>query len=151
MKLKPKSLRRLVKATPEELKFISENMKLAGFSGKITAATRDHETDMEAIAKSAKEFGAQVPCGPRVEKLEKRVRTALAEPAEASSPKQFNKTMAAIADEPLSLPGRTPAARKRLRAIQQLGAQVRSGKIKRLAGETIAECMLRVLSKQAHK
>jgi len=46
---------------PEVLKFISENQKLAGFSGHISKETANYEPDMQEIARSAKRFGAQIP------------------------------------------------------------------------------------------
>ena len=50
-----------IKLTQADLKFISENMKLSGFSGKITSAIANYEVDMEKIAESARRFGAQIP------------------------------------------------------------------------------------------
>lgn len=43
------------------------------------------------------------------------------------------------AEEPLGLPGRSAQERKRIRAVQKLGAQIVRGKIKRSPGETVAE------------
>jgi predicted HTH domain antitoxin len=43
------------------LKFISENQKLAGFSGHISKEVAEFEPDMREIARNAKRFGAQVP------------------------------------------------------------------------------------------
>jgi hypothetical protein len=49
------------KLTASDLRFISENMMLSGFSGRITKETAMHEPDMDAIAESAARFGAQIP------------------------------------------------------------------------------------------
>ncbi len=57
---KPKQGRR-VPLSPSDLKFISENQKLAGFSGKITEETATYEADMDVIAESAASLGAQIP------------------------------------------------------------------------------------------
>jgi hypothetical protein len=57
----PAKPHRRVRLSDEDLKFISENQKLAGFSGRITNATATHEVDMDEIAESAKRFGAQIP------------------------------------------------------------------------------------------
>jgi hypothetical protein len=46
---------------PEVLKFISENQKMAGFSGHISRETASYKPDMSQISNSAKRFGAQVP------------------------------------------------------------------------------------------
>lgn len=57
----PAKPRRRVRPSDEDLKFISENQQLSGFSGRITKATAMHEVDMDAIAESAKRFNAQIP------------------------------------------------------------------------------------------
>ena len=49
------------KLTAADLQFISENMRLSGFSGRITEEIAMHEPDMDAIAESAARFGAQIP------------------------------------------------------------------------------------------
>jgi hypothetical protein len=49
------------KPSKEVLKVISGSMKLSGFSGKISKKTADYVPDMREIAKSAKQFGAQIP------------------------------------------------------------------------------------------
>lgn len=49
------------KLTRAELKFISENQRLAGFSGEITPETAAHEVDLDELAKSAARLGAQIP------------------------------------------------------------------------------------------
>jgi hypothetical protein len=49
------------KPTKEVLRFISENQKLAGFSGRISKKTAHFTPDMDKIAKTAKQFGAQTP------------------------------------------------------------------------------------------
>ena len=48
------------------LKFISENMQLSGFSGKITPEIMKYEPDMKEIAESARHLGAQVPISQRL-------------------------------------------------------------------------------------
>lgn len=52
---------RQVRVRPKVLRFISENQRLSGFSGRITAADRRHKTDMAEVAESARRFGAQIP------------------------------------------------------------------------------------------
>ncbi len=52
---------RRVRFSAAILKFISENQRLAGFSGQITEKTATHEVDMDAIAESAARHGAQIP------------------------------------------------------------------------------------------
>jgi len=44
-----------------DLRFISQNEQLEGFSGKITDAVRQHKPDMEGLKAAAKRFGAQIP------------------------------------------------------------------------------------------
>ena len=44
-----------------DLKFISENQRIEGFSGEISEAARQHRPDMEEIKDVARKFGAQVP------------------------------------------------------------------------------------------
>jgi hypothetical protein len=49
------------RASQEVLQFISENQRMAGFSGQITPATAKHQPNMKLIARSAIRFDAQVP------------------------------------------------------------------------------------------
>ena len=49
------------RASEEDLQFVSENQKMAGFSGRITRAIAKHQPDMQEIASSARRFNAQVP------------------------------------------------------------------------------------------
>lgn len=44
-----------------DLRFISQNQQLEGFSGEITEAMRQHEPDMEELKAVAQRFGAQIP------------------------------------------------------------------------------------------
>ena len=44
-----------------ELKFISENQRLEGFSGEITEAVRQHRPNLEELQAVARRFGAQIP------------------------------------------------------------------------------------------
>ena len=44
-----------------DLEFASANQQLEGFPGKISEAVVAHEPDLEAIARDAKRFGAQLP------------------------------------------------------------------------------------------
>ena len=44
-----------------DLRFISQNQQLEGFSGEITEAMRQHKPNMEEIKAVAKRFGAQIP------------------------------------------------------------------------------------------
>ena len=44
-----------------ELKFISENQRLEGFSGEISEAVRQHRPNLEELQAVARRFGAQVP------------------------------------------------------------------------------------------
>jgi hypothetical protein len=57
----PAKPHRGVRLSDKELKVISENQRLAGFSGRIMKTTATHEVDMDAIADSAKRFNAQIP------------------------------------------------------------------------------------------
>jgi hypothetical protein len=57
----PSKTGRRVRLSAEDLKFISENQQLAGFSGCITEETAAHEVYMEAIVGSSARFGAQIP------------------------------------------------------------------------------------------
>jgi hypothetical protein len=50
-----------VKASAEDLEFLSANQQLEGFPGKITEAIAAHQPDMKEMVASAKRFGAQVP------------------------------------------------------------------------------------------
>jgi hypothetical protein len=56
----PKPSRR-VKVTAAELRFVSENQRMEGFSGVISPQTAAHQPDMGEIAQSAKRFNAQQP------------------------------------------------------------------------------------------
>jgi hypothetical protein len=56
--LKPHRRARLSK---DVLKFVSENQRLSGFSGRITKKIAMHEPDMNKIVASAKRFNAQIP------------------------------------------------------------------------------------------
>ena len=58
----------------EDLRFASENQKLAGLPGVITDEVRKHRPDWDAIVQSAKRFGAQVT--PRMERLAAAARRA---------------------------------------------------------------------------
>lgn len=49
------------KPSQADLKFISENQKLSGFSGNISPETAAYEVDMDEIATSGERFGAQIP------------------------------------------------------------------------------------------
>jgi hypothetical protein len=49
----------------QPLKFISENMRLSGFSGELPRDIMKFEPDMKRIAESARRFGAQVPISRR--------------------------------------------------------------------------------------
>ena len=44
-----------------DLRFISQNQQLEGFSGEITEAMRQHKPNMEEIKAVSKRFGAQIP------------------------------------------------------------------------------------------
>ena len=44
-----------------ELKFISENQRLEGFSGEISEAVRQHRPNLEELQAVARRFGAQIP------------------------------------------------------------------------------------------
>ena len=44
-----------------QLKFVSENQRLEGFSGEITEAVRQHRPNLEELQAVARRFGAQVP------------------------------------------------------------------------------------------
>ena len=44
-----------------DLRFISENQRLEGFSGEISDAVRQHCPDMEQLKAVSKKFGAQIP------------------------------------------------------------------------------------------
>jgi len=57
----PAKTGRRVRLSAADLKFISENQKMEGFSGRITEETARHEPDMDVIAGSAARFGAQIP------------------------------------------------------------------------------------------
>lgn len=49
-----------------DLRFISQNQKLEGFSGEITEAMRQHKPNMEELKAVSKRFGAQAPQGVRL-------------------------------------------------------------------------------------
>ena len=44
-----------------DLRFVSENQRLEGFSGEITDAVRQHHPNRQEIEAVAKRFGAQIP------------------------------------------------------------------------------------------
>ena len=44
-----------------DLRFISQNEQLEGFSGEITEAVRQHMPDLEELKAVSKRFGAQIP------------------------------------------------------------------------------------------
>ena len=48
-------------ATEAELRFISQNERLEGFSGEITEAVRQHRPDLKEIEAVARRFGSQIP------------------------------------------------------------------------------------------
>jgi len=52
---------RRVRPSAADLKFISENQQLSGFSGRISEEMAMYEVDMDEIAESAARFGAQIP------------------------------------------------------------------------------------------
>ncbi len=57
----PKKPHRRVCLSDDVLRFISENQRLSGFSGRITKKTAKHEADMEEIAALARRLNAQIP------------------------------------------------------------------------------------------
>jgi hypothetical protein len=73
-----KSSRR-VRLSAADLKFVSGNQQMAGFSGHISEETANHQPDMVEVAESAKRFNAQVPSPanrptrPRVRKFDRPV------------------------------------------------------------------------------
>ena len=44
-----------------DLRFISQNEQLEGFSGEITEAVRQYKPNMEELKSVSKRFGAQIP------------------------------------------------------------------------------------------
>ena len=44
-----------------DLRFISQNERLEGFSGEITEELRQHRPDLKEIEAVARRFGAQIP------------------------------------------------------------------------------------------
>lgn len=48
-------------ALEADLRFISENQRLEGFSGDITDAVRQHRPDFQELQAVSKKFGAQMP------------------------------------------------------------------------------------------
>jgi hypothetical protein len=52
---------RVVKATLSDLRLVSENQRMDGFSGRISQTDKDHETNMETVSHSAEQLGAQIP------------------------------------------------------------------------------------------
>lgn len=44
-----------------ELRFISQNQQLEGFSGEISEAARQYRPNLEELQAVSKKFGAQVP------------------------------------------------------------------------------------------
>jgi hypothetical protein len=57
---KPGKIRR-VQMSKVDLKFVSENQQLEGFSGVISAETAAHRPNMDEISRSSKQFNAQLP------------------------------------------------------------------------------------------
>jgi hypothetical protein len=51
----------MVKASAEDLRFISESQRLAGFPGRITPSVVAQETNLNDLARGAQRFGAQAP------------------------------------------------------------------------------------------
>ena len=47
-----------------DLKFISENQRIEGFSGDISEAVKQHSPDMNELVAVSKKFGAQIPQTP---------------------------------------------------------------------------------------
>lgn len=47
-----------------ELRFISQNQQLEGFSGEISEATRQYRPNLEELQAVSKKFGAQIPRDP---------------------------------------------------------------------------------------
>jgi hypothetical protein len=45
----------------EEMRFVTENQLLSGYSGRIARNTEEHQPDKKEIAKSAIGFNAQIP------------------------------------------------------------------------------------------
>lgn len=44
-----------------ELRFISQNQQLEGFSGEISEAARQYRPNLEELQAVSKKFGAQIP------------------------------------------------------------------------------------------
>ena len=44
-----------------ELRFVSENQRLEGFSGEITEAVRQYQPNFEDLKAVSERFGAQIP------------------------------------------------------------------------------------------
>ena len=44
-----------------DLRFISQNQQMEGFSGKITEAMRQYKPDLEELKAVSKRFSAQIP------------------------------------------------------------------------------------------
>lgn len=88
------------KPTPDELKFISENQKLSGFSGHISPETAAHEIDLDEIAKAAPHLQAQTPEA-QIDRLplEDRVRDALSSPDEETTLEEHHRRLDEIAKE----------------------------------------------------
>ena len=47
-----------------ELRFISQNQQLEGFSGEISEAARQYRPNLEELQAVSKKFGAQIPRDP---------------------------------------------------------------------------------------
>jgi len=54
-------LPRPARALSADLEFVAANERLEGLPGKVTEAVATHQPNLEAIAKSARRFSAQVP------------------------------------------------------------------------------------------
>lgn len=44
-----------------DLRFVSDNQRLEGFSGEISDAVRQHQPNLEELKAVSKKFGAQIP------------------------------------------------------------------------------------------
>lgn len=73
----------------EDLRFASENHKLAGLPGVITDAIRHHRPDWDAMVESAERFGAQV--SPRMRRLVAAARRGKLKAAESPRSKPKSK------------------------------------------------------------
>jgi hypothetical protein len=62
------------KLTKADLRFISENMRLSGFSGHISPEIATYKPDMDAISRAAGLLGAQQPNPKLRAALKKRLK-----------------------------------------------------------------------------